>query len=145
MISDSKFHMWRALFALAHADLVVTQEERIFMKGVMDSLDLSDDQRAKLEGDMGVSQDAAKMFEGITSDDDKNEFFHIAYNITWIDGEHNIDEERMLAKLKAKHEREKNAGEDLDFELDFTLVETPQDDGLQALLNNLRKNREGSS
>ena len=110
MISDSKLHMWRALFALAHADLIITQEERIFMRGVMEGLNLSPEQKALLEADTAQSQDALEMFKNIGDDADKDEFFHIAYDLVWIDGEHNVDEEKTLMAIKAYHEREQNGG-----------------------------------
>ena len=145
MLTDSKFHMWRTLFALAHADLIITQEERIFMQGALKSLDLSVEQRTTLESDASRKQDAVEMFNGITEEDDFREFFHIAYDLVWIDGDHNVDEERTLTKIKHLHEeRAKEQDNTEEIELDFAETEPHKDEGLQNLLDNLKKSRLGS-
>ena len=36
-VSESRFYMWRAIFALAHADHIVTDEEYRFMQKALDT------------------------------------------------------------------------------------------------------------
>lgn len=148
MITNSKFYMWRSIFALSHADLVVTPEELSFMHKTLEQLDLSEPQYEVLKHDIKEPQDALDMFHGITDPEDRKEFFHIAYDIVWVDGEQNQDEENMLARLK-KDYKENNPGAGADLspyaEVEIAFAEKPphKDEGLQRLLDELKASREG--
>ena len=169
MISDSQFYMWRAVFALAHADLVITDEETDFMLSSLDTLDLSEQQRTTLENDIRDKQDALLMFQNITAADDQNEFFHLAYNLIWADGDHSPEEEHIIQKIKAYHAQRASGSEasnvssqkseqdpspaldmeppsspppfmDDELELEFKAA-PPKDEGLKKLLSTLKESR----
>ncbi|MEM6781736.1 MAG: TerB family tellurite resistance protein, partial [Pseudomonadota bacterium] len=77
-ISTSRFFMWRAVFAMAHADGVVTAQEISFLNESTQSLPLSDAQREMLSRDITEQQDAAVMFAQVTDAGDREEFFVLA-------------------------------------------------------------------
>ena len=44
VVSESRFYMWRTLFAVAHADNVVADEEVEFMAHILEDVEFSDHQ-----------------------------------------------------------------------------------------------------
>ena len=51
-ISESRFKMWRAVFAMAHADGLVTDHEKSFMENYLEKVPFSPEQREILREDM---------------------------------------------------------------------------------------------
>lgn len=109
-ISESRFYMWRAVFAMAHADDVITDEERNFMMGVIRDYDFSDFQKDILLNDIENKQDIASMFSFITEQDDRTKFFYYARLLCWSDGDFDAQEQEILTRLKRSYI------EDIDFE-----------------------------
>ena len=102
-VSDSRFYMWRAIFALAHADSVITHEERSFMNDALNKVAFSDDQRRLLENDMEFAQNVADMFARVIDAEDRNKFFYFARMLVWSDGDFGAQEQKiMLALQKAQ-------------------------------------------
>ncbi len=100
IISDSRFHMWRCLVAISHADAVVTAEELGFIKKAMAAERLSDDQRAVLDHDLVHKQDIHALFSYVTDERDRSELFDHARTLVWSDGEFGEDEQELLIDLK---------------------------------------------
>jgi len=102
-VSKSRFHMWRTLFAIAHADNIVTEEEIAFMAHVLEDIEFSDAQTAILKDDIHVPKDAEEMFKGITSQNDRIEFFEFARDLVWVDGDFGSEEQSVMIKLYQAH------------------------------------------
>ncbi len=102
-VSDSQFYMWRTLFSIAHADNVVTDEEIEFMAHIMEDIDFSEEQTATLKDDIVNPKDVEKMFQGITTADDRMQFFNFARDLVWIDGDFGSEEQGVMLKLFQTH------------------------------------------
>jgi len=102
-LTDSQFYMWRALFALVHADDVVTKEEVRFMAEILEGIPFADDQRAILNNDITEAQDITAMFASITDKKDQAAFFEFARELVWIDGDYGPEEQEIMLKLKEIH------------------------------------------
>lgn len=102
-MSESRFFMWRALFAIAHADEVVTQEERNFMNKALESEPFTEAQREILKYDMEQKQDIRVLFSKITDQHDRSDFFKHARPLVWADGDYGSDEQSIILELKKLH------------------------------------------
>ena len=104
-VSESKFNMWRAIFALAHADHVVTDEERRFMNKALAAEGFSQAQEDVLREDMETSNDIANMFLRITEQKDRSQFFYFARLLLWCDGDFAAQEQAILTRLQSLHNK----------------------------------------
>ena len=102
-LNEGQFYMWRTLFALVHADQVVTDEERKFMEAALDSLSLTDYQRSILISDTMEASNVGEMFKRITAQKDRTEFFRHARILVWCDGDFDLQEQEILQKLERTH------------------------------------------
>lgn len=102
-VSDSEFYMWRALFALVHADDVVTHEEIRFMAETFEDVEFSDEQRRIMEEDVKTPQDAEEMFEKITEQAHQVVFFDHARKLIIADGNYAQEEQNVMVRLYKKH------------------------------------------
>jgi len=102
-ISESEFNMWRAIFAAAHIDEIVTSEEKQFLYNIINTSGFSDVQKALLEDDMETAKDVTKLFGEITAQDDRTRFFHFARLLMWSDGDFGAAEQALLTKLAKTH------------------------------------------
>ena len=98
-LNESRFNMWRAVFAMAHADHVVTQDEKDFMENYLNHVPFSDVQKDILRGDMEHAQSVDEMFDGISVAEDRGEFFQFARMLCWCDGDFDAQEEEIKNKL----------------------------------------------
>lgn len=104
ILSDSRFHMWRAVFALAHADGHVSDAERRFMEIYLSRLSLSPEQRAILTKDIMQAQDVGQMFAQITVEKDSDDFFNFARLLVWCDGDFDEQEKRIMDMLRKRQD-----------------------------------------
>jgi uncharacterized membrane protein YebE (DUF533 family) len=102
-MTESRFFMWRAIFAMAHADGVVTDDEQEFMDEYLGSLPLSAAQKETLAGDVKTPQDVTEMFANITAQSDRAQFFYFARLLAWSDGDFDAQEKVIIEKLKLPH------------------------------------------
>lgn len=105
-LNDSQFHIWRALFAFAHADDVVDNEEVSFMAKVLELVPFSGEQVKRLKKDVHEPQDVEEMFTKITDQNDRSTFLHYARMMAWCDGDFSKEEQETLAKLQLRQLRE---------------------------------------
>ncbi len=99
-LSPSRFYMWRAIFAMAHADGIVTPHEVSFLSESTLNLPLSDSQREMLKRDLAEAQDPATMFTQVTEARDREEFFVLARVLCWSDGDFDVQERKMMNVLE---------------------------------------------
>lgn len=102
-ISQSQFYMWRTLFAVAHADNIVTDEEIAFMAHVLEDIDFSEEQTEILKDDISNPKDIEMMFRGITEQEDRSKFFDFARDLVWVDGDFGTEEQSVMIKLFREH------------------------------------------
>ena len=102
-VTGSEFYMWRTVFALVHADDVVSSEEVRYMAEVMEDVPFNDEQRALLNDDIHNPKDAQKMFAKITDTHDQTQFFKYAREVVWVDGTYDKTEENALIALIRVH------------------------------------------
>ena len=102
-VNDSQFYMWRAIFALAHADDVVSDEELRFMAETLEDLPFSVEQKATLEQDAKEEQSVEVMFKKISDPVDQAGFFKFASKIAHIDGDFGEEEQEVMLRLKRLH------------------------------------------
>ncbi|MGM0421870.1 MAG: hypothetical protein ACQEQL_02105 [Pseudomonadota bacterium] len=95
-ISNSRYTMWRAIIALAHADHVVTQEEKDFIMKKLESLPFSTEQRTQLLEDMEESPDIEALLPDITEPVDRSMLVYYGRLLVWSDGEYALQEEKLL-------------------------------------------------
>ena len=98
-LNESRFNMWRAVFAMAHTDHVVTQEEKDFMRNYLLNVPFSDEQRDVLQDDIENPQHIEEMFDRISSPEDRGEFFQFARMLCWCDGDFHAQEEEIKTRL----------------------------------------------
>lgn len=103
--------MWRTLFAMVHADDVVTDEEVRFMAEAMEDIPFSDVQRGTLDIDTREAQDITEMFSHVTEVKDQAEFFALAREVVHIDGDYGVEEQEIMLKLKKAHVKTANMEE----------------------------------
>lgn len=123
-VNQSQFYMWRTLFAVAHADDIVTDEEIEFMAHILTDIDFSDEQTKTLKDDIMNAKDVEFMFEGITNSDDRVRFFDLARDLVWVDGVFDNAEQSVMIKLHQKHFKDTNV-DDLIGKVPLTLEDDP--------------------
>lgn len=123
-VSESVFNMWRAVFALAHADDEVSKEEQRFMYKVLVEENFSAAQKLRLENDMEYPQDISEMFKGISEQEDRSRFFYLARLMCWSDGNFDEQEQKIMIHLKHLH----NADVDFDRMLSNNDLELDEED-----------------
>lgn len=99
-VSESRFYMWRAVIALAHADNRVTEEEHEFIDRYLHNVPFSDSQREVLIDDVLNAKNVTEMFDQVSEPTDRGEFFEFARMIVWCDGDYDAQEEKLFAHLK---------------------------------------------
>ncbi len=107
-ICQSRFFMWRTLFAVAHADNIVTDEEITFMANVLENFEFTDTQNAILKDDIVNPKDVEKMFKSITNKEDRLAFFNFASDLVWVDGKFASEEQEIMIRLLEGHVKETN-------------------------------------
>ena len=95
--------MWRAIFAMAHADEIVKPQEKEFLNSVLRSVDFSNDQKKVLHADILTSQSIEEMFFNVTNTQDRTRFFYIARLLCWCDGDFDQQEQEIIARLNTAH------------------------------------------
>ncbi len=123
-VTESQFYMWRTLFALAHADHVVTSEEIRFMVEALEDIPFTEEQLRILSDDIATPQDIVQMFGKIAEARDQAEFFKFARELVWIDGHYGQEEREIMLKLQEIHVRDV----DVDALIDEVKLELEPDD-----------------
>lgn len=146
--------MWRTLFAIAHADNIVTEEEIAFMAHVLEDIEFSDAQTAILKDDIHVPKDAEEMFRGITSQSDRIEFFEFARDLVWVDGDFGSEEQSVMIKLYQAHFKDTKVDEligtvGLEFEeeptfANISVAKSRKSSGLKEMISSFSRNFLGS-
>lgn len=89
-ITESEFYKWRCLVALAHADHVVTPEEKNMIEFQLRQVSLSPDQLDILNSDMEEGKNIKPLYEKVTEMKDRKHLTQLAFTLFWSDS--NFDE-----------------------------------------------------
>lgn len=100
-VSNSKFTMLRCLVAMAHADGVVTDEERAYVSALSNRMPLTREQRATLERDLVHAQDVGDLFRHINDPNYRSQVLYFARLMAFKDGVLHPSEQEMLDRLHA--------------------------------------------
>ncbi len=103
--------MWRTLFAVAHEDNIVTDEELEFMAHVLEDINFTQEQTDTLKDDIMNPKDVEQMFHGVTDQNDRIEFFDFARDLVWVDGDFGSEEQSVMIKLHKEHIKRANVDE----------------------------------
>lgn len=101
-ITESRFYMWRAVVALAHADGVVVPEEEALIENYLSHVAFTDEQKSILREDLKTPQSPYDMYEKITDRTDQAEFFQFARILVWCDGDLDRQEDQIFKHLQKK-------------------------------------------
>jgi len=102
-VNESEFYMWRTLFAVAHADNVVTEEEISFMAEILDDIQFTGEQTDILKDDIVNAKNVNAMFAGVTNPKDRVKFFEFARDLVWVDGDFASEEQSVMIGLYKQH------------------------------------------
>ncbi len=103
-VPESKFYLWRAAVAMAHADSVVTEEEERFLESLLKNQDLSTEQREILANDLKTGksfQELDKVFAKITHPPDRAMVLHYGRTIFHQDRDFSDKEKKVYDYLSA--------------------------------------------
>lgn len=99
-LSESRFYMWRAVVAMAHADDVVKPHEVNFILENTQNVIMTEEQRSVLTEDLRRPVPMQRVFDRITNPRDKEDFFHLARALSWSDGDFDETEQALLRQLR---------------------------------------------
>ncbi len=115
-ITDSRFYMWRAVFAMAHADGKVTQEEIDFIEGYLDKIAFTEQQKMIIRDDLRNPKKVGDMLSHVVNPDDRSDFFQFSTMLAWSDGDYAVSEKAVIERLLAEqmdHYNEQELLEDM--------------------------------
>ncbi len=102
-LPESRFYMWRAIVAMAHADGVVTPHEISFIHEYAQDVPFNKEEVSTLANDLHTPQDAYEMYAKITELQDKKDFFALARALSWCDGDYAAQEKQIITCLEQLH------------------------------------------
>lgn len=98
-ISDSRFHMWRAVFAMAHVDGKVTEEEIAFAERYLNNAPFSKEQIDVLKQDLREPQAVGEVLAFVSEPSDQADFFQFSQMLAWADGDYSSQEQVLVERL----------------------------------------------
>lgn len=131
-LSESRFNMWRAVFALSHADHQICEDERLFLKQFLDSLAFNAEQKSLLLEDLLTPQDPYEMFQQISVPEDRGAFFQFARALIWANGDAHEQEVKIKQSLHELHMSDLNIDQ-LEQELKTSRLEAKENRDLEHI------------
>jgi hypothetical protein len=98
-VDDSEFHMWRAVFAFALVDGVLSVEEQRLLQSYMMHVPFSHDQLETLRQDFRKPPRLLEMYRRITAQEHRERFCTLARALVWCEGSMNREEHDVLTQL----------------------------------------------
>ena len=108
-VNESRFHIWRGVVAMAHADGVVTPHEMSFINDYVTDMPFSKNQRDILSDDLRTPKDIHEIFAKIETSQDKKDFFALARALSWCDGDYDAQEKYIIETLEKETQDVENA------------------------------------
>lgn len=101
-ISESRFYMWRAVFAMAHVDGHVTQEEVDFADQYLANAPFDEQQKEILRNDLQTPQNVGELLSLVTELSDQTDFFQFSHMLAWKDGDYSQPEQDLMERLSGQ-------------------------------------------
>lgn len=102
--NESKFNMWRAIIAMAHADGVLHANEIVYLRGIFDKMRernlIGDDKYQTLLDDIEHPQDIDDVLPLVTEPAYRSQITHFARLLAFRDGKFHPSEEDLLKKFE---------------------------------------------
>lgn len=98
-IDESEFTMWRAVFAFATVDGVLSLEEQQLLRSYRHKVAFSMKQLEILGQDMKEPQDVMALYKKISKPEHKKRFCILARALSWCEGDMDKQEETILKHL----------------------------------------------
>ena len=98
-ISESEFFMWRAIFAFAYVDNMLSVEEQELLHSYLANVPFSNRQRIILKDDLRDPKDVSELYGHITRQEDKTRFCVLARALAWCEGDVTEQEKAILKKM----------------------------------------------
>lgn len=98
-VSNSEFNMWRAVFAFALVDNVLSIEEQDLLHSYLATVPFSPVELKTLRDDFNKKQDVEAMYKRITEQADKSRFCVFARALVWSDGDMDQQEASILKRV----------------------------------------------
>lgn len=91
--------MWRAVFAMAHVDGRVSEEEIAFADGYLERAAFSDEQKEILRDDMRAAKNVGDMLAIVSDPADQADFFQFSQMLAWADGDYSAQEKVLVERM----------------------------------------------
>jgi len=98
-VEHSRFNMFRCIIAIAHADNVVTPEEREYIEGFFEVVPFSAEQLATLKDDLKRKHDPGQFLKEINNPEYRSQVVYFARLMAYKDGHMDPREEHIIEKL----------------------------------------------
>lgn len=99
-VNNSEFTMWRAVFAFALVDNVLSLAEQTLLRTYYSAIPFSDVQREVLKEDFLKPQSVEDLFNRITDPEHRLRFCALARALVWCEGDMDKQEEQILRRVK---------------------------------------------
>ena len=99
-VGTSQFYMFRCVIAMAHADHVITEEERAYITGFLNRLPFTEEQKSTLLSDLEQKQDAAQFLPYINDPKYRGQLVYFARLLAHKDGNLHPKEQELLEYFK---------------------------------------------
>jgi len=103
-ITASEFAMWRAVFAFAFVDNVLSLEEQELLQSYLATVPFSMGQRQILKEDLRQPKNVVELYNKIADEKDKKRFCVFARAIVWCEGDITQQEAAILKKVSCMKE-----------------------------------------
>jgi hypothetical protein len=98
-VEADEFAMWRAVFAFALVDHVLSLEEQDLLRDYLRNVPFSRTQRIILHNDFEKPQDVVQLYRKIRDPARKRQFCALARALVWCEGDMDRQEEEILRRV----------------------------------------------
>jgi hypothetical protein len=98
-VPDSEFYMWRAVFAFAFADNILSLEEQDVLRSYINSVEFSKMQLSIIQEDFRHPPNVVNLHRKITRQQDRERFCVLARTLVWCDGDMDRQEAEILKRV----------------------------------------------
>ena len=99
-VNNSEFTMWRAVFAFALVDNVLSLAEQSLLRTYYTAIPFSEVQREVLKDDFLTRQNVEELFNRITDPEHRSRFCALARALVWCEGNMDRQEAEILRRVK---------------------------------------------
>ena len=99
-VGTSQFYMFRCVIAMAHADHIVTDEEKAYIMGFLKKLPFSAEQQSTLMADLEAQQDVGALLSHINEPKYRGQLVYFVRLLAYKDGNLHPKEEELLNYFK---------------------------------------------